>query len=60
MKKNNYKAYLKPTTEIIYMTERTNFLAGSGEAGFTGGVTDRTDNPVPMAKPGSSDTWYEE
>lgn len=31
MKKNNNKAYLKPTTEIVYLTECTNILAGSGE-----------------------------
>lgn len=31
MKKNSNKAYLKPTIEIVYMTEYTNILAGSGE-----------------------------
>lgn len=31
MKKNNNKVYLKPTTEIVYLTECTNILAGSGD-----------------------------
>lgn len=31
MKKNNKKVYFKPTIEIVYITECTNILAGSGE-----------------------------
>lgn len=31
MKKNSNKVYLKPTIEIVYITEYTNILAGSGE-----------------------------
>lgn len=60
MKKNSNKAYLKPTIEIVYMTECTNILAGSGEADFSGNVTDRTGEDDSMAKPGSSNTWSEE
>lgn len=41
MKQNSNKAYLKPTTEIVYITEYTNILAGSGEAGFAGDISDR-------------------
>ena len=48
MKKNNNKVYFKPTIEIVYMTECTNILAGSGGAGFTGDVSGRTDEDVPM------------
>lgn len=60
MKKNNSKAYLKPITEIVYMTECINILAGSGEAKFTGDISGRTGEEDAMAKPSSSDTWYEE
>lgn len=43
MNRNNYKAYLKPTTEIIYITECTNILAGSGEMSPSVDLTPRTD-----------------
>ena len=48
MKKNNNKAYLKPTTEIVYITECANILAGSGEMAPTIGLDGRTDEDVPM------------
>lgn len=31
MNRNNNKAYIKPTTKVVYITECTNILAGSGE-----------------------------
>lgn len=43
MNKNNNKAYLKPTTEIVYMTECTNILAGSGEMSPSVGIDPRSD-----------------
>ncbi|WP_434503181.1 hypothetical protein [Prevotella sp.] len=42
MKKNKNKAYLKPITEIVYMTECTNILAGSGEMSPSVDLTPRT------------------
>lgn len=61
MKKNKNKAYLKPTTEIVYLTECTNILAGSGEVNtITPSIDGQGSETDPMAKPSSSDTWYEE
>lgn len=42
MKKNN-KAYVKPTIEIVYITECANILAGSGEMSPSVDLTPRTD-----------------
>lgn len=48
MKKNNNKAYLKPTTEIVYITECANILAGSGEMSPTIGLDGRTNEDDAM------------
>lgn len=49
MKKNSNKAYLKPTTEIVYVTECSNILAGSGEAkSFDPSLLDRDPEPDTM------------
>ena len=48
MKKNNNKAYLKPTIEIVYVTECSNILAGSGEMSPAIGLDGRTDEPDAM------------
>ena len=42
MNNNNNKAYIKPTIEIIYMTEFSNILAGSGEMSPTIYLDSRT------------------
>jgi len=47
MKKNN-KAYLKPTIEIVYMTECANILAGSGEMSPTIGLDGRDNEDDAM------------
>jgi hypothetical protein len=48
MKKNNNKAYLKPTTEIVYITECANILAGSGEISPTIDLDGRTNEDDAM------------
>lgn len=42
MNRNDNKAYIKPTTKIVYITECTNILAGSGEMSPSVDLTPRT------------------